>query len=172
MKIFKITLYSIIFLFFLGCKKIENDRVNKEYETYKIKNFIDYQIKFPDTVYVGIFYEGEINYVSNFDSIIEKFGDERKNRYVFASLLVAKNLEDDIVRLKTVVTDTFGAIDNRLIPIYDISFPTKGNYYIDGIINDAVFIDLNRKDENGENLIRWLEDEVRVTKKVVVIDKE
>lgn len=172
MKTLKITLYSIIFIFLFCCKKIENNTVNTKSKTSKINNFIDYHIEFPDTVYANSSYEGKINYVSNFDSIIEKFGDKEKNRYVFVSLVFTNKLEDDIVHLKRVVTDTFGAIDNRLIPIYDISFPTKGNYYIDGIINDAVFIDLNRKDENGENLIRWIEDEVRVTKKVVVIDKE
>lgn len=172
MKTFKILLYGIIFLFTFSCKKIENNKVNGQSEISKINNYIDYHVKFPDTVYVNRSYDGEINYVSHFDSIIEIFGDKEKNRYVFVSLVVTNKLEDDIVHLKKVVKDTFGAIDNRLIPIYDVLFPTKGDYYIDGIINDAVFIDLNKKDENGENLIRWIEDEVRITKKVVVIDKE
>lgn len=67
--------------------------------------------------------------------------------------------------------DLYGAIDNRNIPLDRLVFKEVGDFFIDAIVNDAVFIDLKKKDENGEDLIRWIENEVRVTKRVVVIDE-
>lgn len=163
-----------IIVFFTNCKKDLSDKsvVDDEKVSIELENKIWYEIDFPDTVYVNEKYHGDINFTSVFDSITTEFGDRDKYRYVFTALTINNDIEYDFNHLKKIVKDTFGAIDNRQIPIRNLVFPDKGIYYIDGLINDAAFIDLRKKDENGEDLIRWLEKEVRVTKKVVVIDKE
>jgi len=72
--------------------------------------------------------------------------------------------------LKSIVADTFGAYDNRSI-YFMLKFTKTGIFYMDGFINDLVLINLHTKDKEGFELTRWLEDEVRITKKVIVIEK-
>ena len=80
-------------------------------------------------------------------------------------------MDYDYKHLKETVKDTFGARNNKSIPFYDFKFDKLGTYYIDGIINDIVLIDLHKKDKDGEDLSRFLENEERVTHKVIVIEK-
>lgn len=63
----------------------------------------------------------------------------------------------------------YGASNNREIFFDDIIFTKPGDYYIDGIIHDFVFIDENKKNKEGEELVRIIENEERAFKKVFVI---
>ncbi|WP_430614126.1 hypothetical protein [Flavobacterium sp. JP2137] len=159
------------FLLILGCKR---NNVEPEFSLPSVINVerIQARIDFPDTIYVNQKYDGEILFESHYDSITKVFTNEDKKRYVFVSLALTNRIDYDFNYLKTIVNDTFGAIDNRKIPIYNVSFDYEGVFFIDGIINDAVMINLNQKGEKGEDLGRWLEDEVRVTKKVIVVNKD
>lgn len=153
-------------LLFISCKKeIESKNVKNI-----IENPIEYSIEFPDTVIVNELNDGVIKYKSKLDTIITTFGDRQKNRYTRFILTATKNPNYDFKHLKLVVKDTFGAINNRSIPFYNIAFSKLGVYYLDGIINDNVLININRKDQDGDNLSRFVEQEVRVTKKVIVIN--
>lgn len=162
-----------IIVFFTNCKKDLRDKdvVEDKKVSIELENKIWYEIDFPDTVYINEKYDGDINFISAFDSVTSEFGNRDKYRYVFTALTINHDIKYDFNYLKKIVKDTFGAIDNRKIPIRNLSFPKKGVHYIDGLINDAVFIDLHMKDEDGEDLIRWIENEVRITKKVIVIEK-
>lgn len=173
MRIRNLFIYSMLIFFFTNCKKglKEVSIVEDKNVTTELTNKIWYEVKFPDTVYVNEKYDGNVNFISAFDSITTEFGNQDKYRYVFTALTINHNVEYDFDYLRKIVKDTFGAVDNRQIPIRDLSFPKKGIYYIDGLINDAVFIDLQKEDENGDDLVRWIENEVRITKKVIVIDK-
>jgi len=66
--------------------------------------------------------------------------------------------------------DTFGAIDNRTIPFYNIKFTELGTFYIDGIINDHVFIDTLKQPKKPTDKVRYIEKVVQATHKVVVIE--
>ena len=85
----------------------------------------------------------------------------RKSKYV--------NYDFNILKLN--IKDTFGAINNRIIPFYNIKFNELGIHYIDGIINDIVYIDTVKSKRKDSDLVRLIENEVRVTHKVVVIRK-
>lgn len=37
--------------------------------------------------------------------------------------------------------DTFVPVENKIIPIYDIKFNTKGAVFLDGYIIDQIFLD-------------------------------
>ena len=134
------------------------------------KKGIVFKLEFPDTVYVNQLNDGLINYKSPFDTIITVFGNEKKNRYTRFILTTTNDVDYDLKHLKQIVKDTFGALNNRSIPFYDIRFSKKGVYYIDGIIKDIVSIDTVTKPTKKDYLIRLLENEKRVTHKVIVID--
>src|SRR5690606_18127552 len=104
------------------------------------------------------------------DTITTSFDDKKKNRYVIFYLTIVNKPDPDYIHLKK-VAKMYGANNNREIHIYDIKFPNSGTYYIDGIINDYVVIDLDKKDKEGFELVREIENEERVTHKVYVLDK-
>jgi len=132
---------------------------------------IVYSIDFPDTVFTKEDNYGLVTYKSHYDSIITNFGVKDTNRFTRLIVTITNNIDYDYDYLKSIVKDTFGAYDNRSI-YFMLKFERSGVFYMDGVINDLVLIDLHKKSEEGIDQIRWLEDEVRVTKKVVVIDKE
>jgi hypothetical protein len=156
----------ILFQFLISCKK---DKPEKTISHSEPK--IEFSIVFPDTVYRNEVYDGEIKYKSDYDTVIETFGNKEKNRYVRFIATKTNNVDYDYKHLKETVKDTFGARNNKSIPFYDFKFDKLGTYYIDGIINDIILIDLHKKDKDGEDLSRFLENEERVTHKVIVIEK-
>lgn len=169
----RITLIILFFSLsqlFISCKK-EIDIVKEPKKQNSIKK-IEFTVNFPDTLYTNQVYDGEISYKSSLDTIITKFGDTNKNRYARFILTTTDNVNYDFTHLKGIVKDTFGALNNRKIPFYDIKFSKPGVYYIDGIINDMVVINLNKKDKAGDDLSRLIENEERVTHKVVVVGKK
>ncbi|SHL02932.1 hypothetical protein [Flavobacterium chilense] len=148
-----------------SCKKNE-EVLNKE-----IKKKIEYKIEFPDTVYVNDLYSGVINYKSILDTITTSFDDKKKNRYVLFYLTIVDKPDPDYIHLKK-VAKKFGADNNKEISIYDVKFTKPGINYIDGIINDCVIIDTGKKDKNGSQLVRLIENEERITRKVIVINRQ
>lgn len=160
------------FMLLASCQKKEakidkDEFVNKPYSDSIVK----FEFEFPDTVYVNKLYNGKIKYEGIFDTIITTFGDKKKNRYIRFMMAKTHVIDFDDKHLKQIAKDTFGAIDNRTIPFYDVKFTKLGTNYIVGIINDNVLIDTVAKDKNGKDLVRYVEREVRATHKVVVIER-
>ena len=135
-----------------SCKE---EKVNR----YFAEKTIQYELDFPDAVYRNKLYDGKIKYTSALDTIITTFGDKRKNRYTRFIMLKTNTVDYDFNHLKKVAIDSFGALDNRTIPFYDIKFPEAGVYYIDGIINDIVTIDTvsNSGKVKEDYLVRFIE---------------
>lgn len=169
-------LMIILAFVFFGCngkRKTERNQIlNDENLDLKKIERIWCEINFPDTVYKNSAYDGEILFISQLDTITTVFTDKQKDRYVIANVFLTKNIDYDHDQLKKVAKDLYGAVDNRHIPLDSLVFYNTGDYFIDAIVNDAVYMDLFQKNEKGEELLRLIETEVRVTKKVVVIDKE
>ena len=156
----------IIQLIVFSCKKERND-------IYKPKeNLKDIQciVEFPDTVYVNQKYSGVIKYKSILDTITTSFDDKKKNRYVIFYLTIVDKPDTDSEYLKK-NGKMIGAHDNRKIFFDDIVFTKPGTHYIEGLINDSVLIDANKKDKEGIELVRIIENDYRVTQKVVVINR-
>lgn len=168
-----IVLSSSIFLA-LCCKdnkEINNEElINKKIYEESNRKVIEFKIKFPDTLYVNQPKDGVIEYKSILDTLTTTFGGQEKNRYTRFILTTTNDVNYDYKHLKRIVKDTFGAINNRTIPFYNIKFTKPGVYYIDGLINDIVFIDLHSNDSEGNELFRLIENDERVTHKVVVIE--
>ena len=161
----------IIGLTIFSCKNENKENISNENKKSSFEEKrIDFTVDFPDTVFVNKYYNGQVRYCSVLDTIITTFGDKKKNRYTRFILTTSDNVNYDVKHLKSIVKDTFGALNNRTIPFYDIKFDKPGVYYIDGIINDIALIDLDKKDKNGDYLSRFIENETRVTYKVVVIN--
>jgi hypothetical protein len=152
--------------------KVKNKSIQSENIDLSEINDIWCEIKFPDTVFKNSKYDGEIFFISQLDTVTTIFTDKEKDRYVIANVLITDNVNYDHKHLKKLAKDLYGAVDNRHIPLNDLIFSNTGDYFIDAIVNDGVYIDLGQKNIDGEELLRLLEVEVRVTKKVVVIDKE
>jgi hypothetical protein len=160
-----------------SCNKKETRTENKDIliKENKVINLscgrISYEVEFPDTIVVNKTYNGVIKYQSSLDTVTTSFNDKKKKRYVMFFMTVTKNPNYDEKHLKQIIKDTFGALNNREIPLPNIEFGKTGVFYIDGIINDYVVIDLNKKDKDGVGLVREIEDEERLTHKVVVVNK-
>ncbi len=162
-----IVLFALQFVAFSCKKKEEVVTIKQETRKYNQKR-IEYKIEFPDTVHLNKLYNGIIKYKSALDTITTSFDDKKKNRYSFFYLTIVEKPDADYKHLKK-IAKKFGADNNREISIYDIKFTQTGIYYIDGIINDFVVIDTNKKDKKGDELVRLIENEERVIHKVVVI---
>lgn len=154
---------------FFSCKK-EEPKITHQSQN-SVKKWIDYKLDFPDTVYVNDLNEGIIRYKSILDTVTTSFDDKRNERYVMFYLTIVHKPNQNYKKIKK-TKQIFGADNNREISFYDIKFDRAGTYYIDGIINDYVVIDINKKDSDGNELVREIENEERVTKKVVVIDNK
>ncbi|MFN3968877.1 hypothetical protein [Flavobacterium sp.] len=164
-------MYGRVILLFVSlvifsCKK--KDAIETKKHT---QERIKYKVQFPDTVIVNKPYNGVIKYQSSLDTVTTTFDDKKKNRYVLFFMTITQNPNYDEKHLKQIFSDTFGASNNREIDIENIQFNKPGIFYIDGIINDYVVIDLDKKNKEGTKIVREIEDEKRVTHKVVVIGK-
>ncbi|WP_281335982.1 hypothetical protein [Flavobacterium eburneipallidum] len=168
-KFFLIIVVFALQIILFSCKKKEEIVANKQETKKYIQKRIEYKIEFPDTVYLNKLYNGVVKYKSVLDTITTSFDDKKKNRYSVFYLTIVDKPDRDYKHLKK-IAKKFGADNNREISIYDIKFTKTGIYYIDGIINDFVVIDENKKNKNGEELVRLIENEERVIHKVVVIE--
>lgn len=146
---------------------------NNDYAKNRIfkNSSVEFEFEFPDTVYINEEYKGKILYKSVLDTITTSFEDKTKSRYIAFYMRKTKNINYSDEELKQAKLDTFGAINNRNIPFYKISFNQLGVHYIDGIINDHIFIDTISPNKNGNNKIRYIENIVRATHKVIVVRK-
>jgi len=163
--------FSILPIF--GLVLLSCNTQHKEYESNpkEIRESIEYSIEFPDTVFPNQVNDGTIYFKSTLDAIITTFGDKRKHRYARFIITTTQNVDYDFKQLKLAVKDTFGALNNKEIPFYDIKFPKEGVYYIDGIINDIVLLD-TIKNSKPDDKIELVQNEVRVTHKVTVLSKQ
>jgi hypothetical protein len=155
----------IIQIITFSCKKEEKDI----YKKVSLKE-IECVVEFPDTVYVNQKYNGVIRYKSILDTITTSFDDKKKDRYVIFYLKIVDKPDFDSKYQKK-NAKMIGADNNRKISINDIIFTKTGIHYIDGVLNDYVLIDLNKKDKEGFELLREIEKDIRVTQKVVVINR-
>jgi hypothetical protein len=88
---------------------------------------------------------------------------KRKNNYVYDDF--------DFEKFKKTSKLKYGATNNREISFDKIKFDSIGTYYINGVIQDFVVIDLKEKNENGEDMVRLIEKQEEILHKVVVVDK-
>ena len=163
-----IILSSLLLSLVFSCKKdtpIEKKNTINLNETTAFVKFI-----FPDTVYINKLYKGKIKYKGILDTITTSFDDKIKSRYISFYMTKTKNIDYETKQLYKVKLDTFGAIDNRTIPFYNIKFTELGIHYIDGIINDHLTIDTLTTPKKPTDKVRYIENVVRATHKVVVIE--
>lgn len=168
-----INIYSIIvfLLFLVSCKENQEKLEVPEILEKENKN-IDFEVVFPDTVYVNTTYEGKVYYKSVLDTITTSFDDTSKKRYTILYLKLLSNYSYDEFEFDSFKKSSklqYGAHNNIEIPFYRIKFDSVGLFYINGVIEDFVYIDLKEKDKNGKNLKRLIEVQEELLHKVVVI---
>ena len=172
--------YILIFLFLFSCENSKKDNVKTQgNKVNNIKNIIvgndksmAFIFNFPDTIHLNKCYDGEIIYKSKLDTIIKSFDNDlhdSKSRYIYISYAKTNLFKSDEKDLRLIITDTIGAHDCHTIYLYKIKFDKLGVNYIDGIINDQVNFDIDKKDEKGHFRQRQITKEARATKKVFVI---
>jgi hypothetical protein len=170
-----IYLTSILFLIFSSCyKKEQQVKQNHSEIDFKKGDKINYKIDFPDTVYVSQPYNGILYYKSILDTVTTSFENKEKERYTILYLkLLSKYIYDEFEyeNFKKTSKLVFGADDHTKITFKNIKFDSIGTFYINGVILDFVYINLNKKNENGEDLLRLIEKQEEIIHKVVVIPK-
>lgn len=165
-----ILLLSLLLILF-GCKEAGQPTDKPVSDSLEREKEFTYKINFPDTVFLNKKNDGEILYESPYDTITDNFSESKQNRYVVFRTLsnnsynFPKSLYNDSLQEYRI-----GAIDNRVIPFYELSFNTTGTYEIVGLINDQILIEPNTKYNSDKNNYRLIERDFPVSFKVVVID--
>lgn len=144
----------------------ENKSFNKNNTQTEFRNeSMSYIFDFPDTVSSNKSYNGMIIYKNILDTITTHLTnpkDSLRDRYITYSMTMTKKLLDEN-SLKSTIKDTFGAIDNRTIPLFKLKFKSPGVYFIDGFITDNGYITVS-----GGDSIRIITNEFRISHRVVV----
>jgi len=170
-----ITGISVLLLITFSCKKelSNTDDVQKRLNHKQVseKGSAEFVFEFPDTVFINKIYNGKILYKGIFDTITTSFNDEKKSRYISYYMTQSKNKINNLEQFYKIKLDTFGAINNRIIPFYDIKFKELGTFYIQGFINDHVLIDSIIGESNPTDEARYVEKIVIASHKVIVINK-
>jgi hypothetical protein len=157
-----VILYLIIAFFIFSCK--ENNVVNK---LDKI-NYNETRIIFPDTVFLNESNNGWIHYKNDLDTLTIKFNDLEKLRFLYFEYFLTNNPSDNNNEIRKMITDTFVAKNNRIIPLYDIKFDKLGINYFNGIITDEVIIANGGVLKNGKKGDRIITNEIRLIHPVYV----
>lgn len=157
-----VILYLIIVFFIFSCK--ENNVVNK---LDKI-NYNETRIIFPDTVFLNESNNGWIHYKNDLDTLTIKFNDLEKLRFLYFEYFLTNNPSDNNNEIRKMITDTFVAKNNRIIPLYDIKFDKLGINYFNGIITDEVIIANGGVLKNGKKGDRIITNEIRLIHPVYV----
>ena len=158
-------LITFFIFLFLSCKSDKKNNLNKMSEKYDIYNF-----QFPDTVLLNKRYNGFLYYKSSLDTIAANYSDNIKSRFAYLLIKKAKNINYSFKDLDKFQLDSIPSLNNGEFLLMDIHFDSVGVFYIDGKVSDIVLVNINKKDKNGENLIRMINKDFRVMHKVVVVD--
>lgn len=157
--------------FLLSCRE-NHEKLEVPKILEKKKKNIDFEVVFPDTVYVNKEYKGKIFYKSILDTITTSFDDEDKKRYTILYVKILQNYSYNDFEFSSFKKSSelqYGASNNNEIPFYRIEFDSVGVFYINGVIEDFVYINLKQNDENGKPLRRVVEVQEELLHKVVVI---
>lgn len=149
-------MFLVGFLLFSSCTDKTKKKEEKNY-TSKV------EIKFPDSLKMNTEMEGEIMYSSDFDTIRLKNGEKR---YIYLYLSGGDSPLSDFRELKKQVMDTFVPInDEHLIPVYNIVFEKSGKKFINGVVVDQVFRNVDEENVKITTL------ETKIVHPIVIYDK-
>ena len=152
---YKYTFFIALFLI-ISCD-------NRKREIDKVNSLTNFEINLPDSIDVNKIFHGEVIYSSAFDTVVLK---ENERRYIFLYLAKTKKPTVNFEEFKKVNMDTFVRMDNKIIPIYDIKFNTKGTMFLDGFIIDQIFLD----SENDSKKVNISTLETKITHPIFVKD--
>lgn len=136
---------------------------NRKSEIKKVSSLTNFEINLPDSIEVNKDVFGEITYSSVFDTVVLK---ENERRYIFLYLAKTKKPIANFEEFKKVNMDTFVRLENKVIPIYDINFNTKGAVFLDGYIIDQIFLD-SETDSKKVNISTF---ETKINHPIIVYD--
>ena len=118
-----------------------NSKVHLEFVNQKTKKTVNKLYK--DSTYLFL-----INYkndeMDTLNTNIFEEGDKKRHLYFYKADKTRIDLSNkDISYIeKNIKLDTFYAVNNRQIPVFDITFKHKGYNYLNGIIDDFVYLKL------------------------------
>ena len=158
-------------IFLIGCR--DGGKTNGNFVSNSVEpdEIFEHTVIFPDTVYINELNDGEIVYKSPVDTITDIFSDPKQNRYVvFRTLSNNSYSFHKEFYVDSIKEYRIGAINNRSIPFYDLSFTQTGTYKISGLINDLVLIQPQTKNNLDQTKVRLIEEDYPISFNVVVID--
>jgi hypothetical protein len=150
----------------ISCKKENNNSQKVAHATF---NF-----NFPDTVIINKYYDGNINFKGDFDTITTFLNKvvNKKGRMIEYGFVKTQRLTNDEKVLKKSIKDTMFATSNISIPLFT-KFNKLGINYVDGIIKDEVWIDtIEIINGRKEKRVRIISNEFRATHKVFVVEQK
>ncbi|MDN3672422.1 hypothetical protein QWY99_05045 [Flavobacterium branchiarum] len=125
---------GLIVLLFISCKNEIKD-IPENIPKNNTVLFGKIEINFPDTIIINKEYKGSVIYSSLFDTL-----NLEKGKYRFVSLyLKDSEKKTKYSDVKKVAYDTFGMYEDKIR--FKVDFKQIGNNYLNGFIEDEVFIE-------------------------------
>ncbi len=140
----------------------QNSKIKFDFVNQKTKEKAKRLYK--DSVYLVV-----INYENyKMDSLNKNIFEEGRHErylYYYKSQETKVDLSDRKISYfeNKIKLDTFYAVDNNTIPLFDIKFSSKGENYINGILDDFVYIKLD-----DTTKVRVISDKKIITQKVFI----
>ena len=154
----------ILTIAIVSCSHHREQNIINESKSEFQNERMSYIFDFPDTVVINKTYNGMIIYKNILDTISVHLAnpDSIRDRYIIYSMAITNSLLSD-KDLRKKVRDTFGAVDNRTIPLLKLKFTHPGPCYLDGYITDNGYIKIK-----GVDSTRIITNEYRITHRVIV----
>lgn len=133
---------SLCLILGVSCQENKNRENQKTFSKQEIATDFKVKLVLSDTIFTNQPYNGEIIFESPLDSITTSFSNPKFKRYVVFRLSGSENYSAE----KNFYVDSlqeyrFGAIDNRTIPFYGLTFSNSEVSELRGLIEDIVLID-------------------------------
>ncbi len=163
----------VSFLCLMSCKKkpIENKPLKVGVWTLDTihmrgNNQMQFAFGVPDTIYEDQIIDGKIVYKGILDTVNTKLAtNDERSRYILYYYTKTRSINyDDKYLMNNIKLDTVGAFTNDTINLFDLKFREPGIHYLDGIIEDEVYI----KNADSSGKTRVITKKIRATHKVFV----
>jgi hypothetical protein len=151
--------YFWILIFIISICALSCGKKNKVHKEIKVDTKSTISINLPDSVSIDSLLVGHIDYEEQSNPLPL---EEIYKKYTFLYATISKNRINSFNELLKVPHDTFVAINNSIIPIYDLKPLKKGDMFFEGfIVNQFIY-------KVGKDSARIVNQDIKVSSQINV----